>query len=109
MDVLNPIAQQDVIIHNAKCTHCIPITARYTNTTNVVVFVDPLGKCYVWVTTTIPGFEVGKKYTIQGKLHVETARLRNVKILATDTATSKDISEQPDAQDVLLGLAEYNN
>ena len=110
MDILN---QNEIAIEldKLKCVHNASINSRY-GSTHVVVFLDETKvKTYLWVTSTSTalGFEVNKYYKIGCKLCTDTNRVTHIKELFnySEEFTRSVKSEQPDAQDVLLGLANY--
>ena len=111
MDVLRPNAET-VVLNNLVCVQNIPIRTRY-GVTEVVVFADFEKKqTYAWATSTSSGmgFHVNESYDIRAKLYPEdNNKLTHVEELFTHDKKSIGSvkSEQPDAQDVLLGLANY--
>ena len=110
MDILKPEIK-DVVLHDVKCEHNVSVPSRYGSPSHVLVFTDTAGNCYVWMTSTNSnyGFLPGEKYNIMAKLNTATRRLTHVKELRDNKKIEKHAkSEQPDAQDVLLGLADYN-
>lgn len=107
MDVLNP--SEEVILKDVEVKHTIAVPGYAGRTTSIVVFMDSKANTYYWVTATYPGFEEGEICDIKAKCdRTRRNRLSFVKKLFTP---HKDIgsvkSEQPDAKDVLLGLANY--
>lgn len=100
MDVVNTINR--IELRDAKLKHDIKIPNGYGRTTHVLVFISRTAETYAWVTSSYPcEFEVGKVYDIKAHLH-DGNGLSYVKIINNPIK-----SEQPDAEDVLLGLASY--
>lgn len=112
MDVLRPNAET-VVLTNLVCVQNIPIRTRY-GVTEVIVFADFERKqTYAWTTSTSSGmgFHVNKSYDIRAKLYPhDNNKLTHVEeLFIHDKKSTESVkSEQPDAQDVLLGLADYN-
>lgn len=103
---INSIKQ--VKLYDLECVQNVPVRTQY-GVTNVVVFVDYEKRIsYFWATSTSMGlgFKVNNHYNIKANLNSETNKLTHVEELPYESAKVK--SEQPDAQDVLLGFADYN-
>lgn len=100
MDVVNTINR--IELRDAKLKHDIKIPNGYGKTTHVLVFMNKKAETYAWVTSYSGDFEVGKIYDIKAHLH-DGNGLSYVKIINNNPIKS----EQPDAEDVLLGLASY--
>lgn len=101
MDVVNTINR--IELYDVELKHDIKIPAdSYKKIVHVLVFMDKKANTYAWVTSTLNNFEVGKVYDIKAHLH-DGNGLSYVKIIDPNPAKS----EQPDAEDVLLGLASY--
>lgn len=99
------IQDKKFILQDAELVHDIEIPSYMGRTTHVIIFQDKKANTYYWVTTSYPvGFHEGHVYSIQAKIdRARSNRLSFVKIIK-----SNDKCEQPDAEDVLLGLSDYN-
>ena len=97
---------QDVTLNNVKLNHDIVVPGYRGKTTHVIIFQDKEANTYYWVTSSGPTlFEEGHIYNIKAKLdRTRGNRLSFVKIIKPG---DKSKSEQPDAEDVLLGLTSY--
>ena len=105
MEIQNLV--EDFILENAKLKHDITVPGYYrSKPTHVLIFQDKEANTYYWVTTSYPAeFVEGKIYNIKAKLdRTRGNRLSFVKIIKPG---DKSKSEQPDAEDVLLGLTSY--
>lgn len=104
MDVLNPITK--IELYDLEVKHVIAVPGYAGRTTSVVIFMDKQATTYYWVTATFPGFREGEICSIKAKCNKERRnRLSFVEEIESKSCVK---SEQPDAQDVLLGLADYN-
>ena len=103
---------EDIILKDVELKHDVAIPGFRGHTTHVLVFQDKQANTYCWATGSIPsGFEEGKIYDIKGKLdRTRNNRLSRVRIIENNNNNNLDSnkSEQPDAEDVLLGLSDYN-
>ena len=105
MEIQNLV--EDFILENAKLKHDITVPGYYkSKPTHVLIFQDKEANTYYWVTKSYPAeFVEGKIYNIKAKLdRTRGNRLSFVKIIKP---SDKSKSEQPDAEDVLLGLSSY--
>lgn len=104
MDVVDEI--EEIKLYDVEVRHVITI-AEYR--VHVLIFIDKDANTYYWTTSSSPSFEEGEICNIQAKCNrSRDNKLSWVKKIVTP---HKDIgsvkSEQPDAEDVLLGLANY--
>ena len=105
MEIQNLV--EEFVLENAKLKHDITVPGYYrSKPTHVLIFQDKEANTYYWVTTSYPAeFVEGKIYNIKAKLdRTRGNRLSFVKIIKPG---DKSKSEQPDAEDVLLGLSSY--
>lgn len=106
MEIQNLV--EEFVLENAKLKHDIIVPSYMGKTTHVFIFQDKEANTYYWVTAIYPvGFHEGHTYNIKAKLdRTRGNRLSYVKIVKNDVKTNPK-SEQPDAEDVLLGLTSY--
>lgn len=106
MDVLD--VSEELTLRDVEVRHIISVPGYRGNTTNIFIFIDKNADTYYWVTASHQPFVEGNIYDIECKCDRGRGnRLSYVKII--DTGSTKTVqSEQPDASDVLLGLADYN-
>ena len=106
MEIQNLV--EEFILEDAELKHDIAIPGYMGRTTHVIIFQDKEANTYYWVTTSYPAeFVEGKIYNIKAKLdRTRGNRLSYLKIMKNDVKTNPK-SEQPDAEDVLLGLTSY--
>lgn len=105
MEIQNLV--EEFILEDAELRHDITVPGYYrSKSTHVLVFQDKEANTYYWVTASYPtGFCEGHIYNIKAKLdRTRGNRLSFVKIIKPG---DKSKSEQPDAEDVLLGLTSY--
>ena len=105
MEIQNLV--EEFILEDAELRHDITVPGYYrSKPTHVLIFQDKEANRYYWVTTSYPAeFVEGKIYNIKAKLdRTRGNRLSFVKIIKPG---DKSKSEQPDAEDVLLGLTSY--
>ena len=105
MEIQNLV--EEFILEDAELRHDITVPGYYrSKSTHVLIFQDKEANTYYWVTTSYPAeFAEGKVYNIKAKLdRTRGNRLSFVKIIKPG---DKSKSEQPDAEDVLLGLSSY--
>ena len=104
MEIQNLV--EEFVLENAKLKHDITVPSYMGKTTHVFIFQDKEANTYYWVTASYPTeFVEGKIYNIKAKLdRTRGNRLSFVKIIKPG---DKSKSEQPDAEDVLLGLSSY--
>ena len=104
MEIQNLV--EDFILNDAELRHNIELPSYMGNATHVLIFQDKEANTYYWVTASYPtGFCEGHIYNIKAKLdRTRGNRLSFVKIIKPG---DKSKSEQPDAEDVLLGLSSY--
>lgn len=105
MEIQNLV--EEFILEDAELRHDITVPGYYrSKSTHVLVFQDKEANTYYWVTASYPtGFCEGHIYNIKAKLdRTGGNRLSFVKIIKPG---DKSKSEQPDAEDVLLGLSSY--
>ena len=105
MEIQNLV--EEFILEDAELRHDITVPGYYrSKSTHVLIFQDKEADTYYWVTTSYPAeFVEGKIYNIKAKLdRTRGNRLSFVKIIKPG---DKSKSEQPDAEDVLLGLSSY--
>ena len=104
MEIQNLV--EDFILNDAELRHNIELPGYMGKTTHVFIFQDKEANTYYWVTASYPtGFCEGRIYNIKAKLdRTRGNRLSFVKIIKPG---DKSKSEQPDAEDVLLGLSSY--
>ena len=104
MEIQNLV--EEFILNDAELRHDIATPGYMGKTTHVLIFQDKEANTYYWVTTSYPAeFVEGKIYNIKAKLdRTRGNRLSFVKIIKSG---DKSKSEQPDAEDVLLGLSSY--
>ena len=106
MDVLD--VTEKLTLNDVEVRHKISIPGYRGGTTDVYVFMDKNAETYHWTTATYQPLEVGKIYDIEGKCdRGSNNRLTYVKIISSGSKKTVQ-SEQPDAEDVLLGLKDYN-
>lgn len=104
MDVVN--ITENVELHDVEVKHIIPVPGYAGRTTSVIIFMNKNAETFYWVTTSFPEFVEGRIYDITAKCDkIKGNRLSFVKKLKPLNNTAK--SEQPDAEDVLLGIANY--
>lgn len=97
-----------IIKPNLKCKFNTTLHFEDFTDTHVIVLTDEkTHEVYLWTTVTDYGykFKVGHTYNIAA-MSCEDNRLANVRILK-EYHGDKTKSEQPDAEDVLLGLKDY--
>ena len=105
MEIQNLV--EEFILEDAELRHDITVPGYYrSKSTHVLIFQDKEANTYYWVTASYPtGFCEGHIYNIKAKLdRTRGNRLSFVKIIKPG---DKSKSEQPDAEDVLLGLSSY--
>lgn len=105
MEIQNLV--EEFTLNDAELRHDITVPGYYrSKSTHVLIFQDKEANTYYWVTTSYPAeFVEGKIYNIKAKLdRTRGNRLSFVKIIKPG---DKSKSEQPDAEDVLLGLTSY--
>ena len=104
MEIQNLV--EEFTLNDAELKHDIAIPGYMGKTTHVIIFQDEEANTYYWVTTSYPAeFIEGKIYNIKAKLdRTRGNRLSYVRIIKPDDNPK---SEQPDAEDVLLGLTNY--
>lgn len=105
MEIQNLV--EEFILEDAELRHDITVPGYYrSKSTHVLIFQDKEANTYYWVTASYPAeFVEGKIYNIKAKLdRTRGNRLSFVKIIKPG---DKSKSEQPDAEDVLLGLSSY--
>ena len=105
MEIQNLV--EEFILEDAELRHDITVPGYYrSKSTHVLIFQDKEANTYYWITTSYPTeFVEGKIYNIKAKLdRTRGNRLSFVKIIKPG---DKSKSEQPDAEDVLLGLTSY--
>ena len=105
MEIQNLV--EEFILEDAELRHDITVPGYYrSKPTHVLIFQDKEANTYYWVTATYPAeFIEGKIYNIKAKLdRTRGNRLSYVRIIKPDDNPK---SEQPDAEDVLLGLTNY--
>lgn len=105
MEIQNLV--EEFILEDAELRHDITVPGYYrSKSTHVLIFQDKEANTYYWVTAIYPvGFHEGHTYNIKAKLdRTRGNRLSFVKIIKPG---DKSKSEQPDAEDVLLGLSSY--
>ena len=97
---------QEVTLNNVKLNHDIVVPGYRGKTTHVLIFQDKDANTYYWVTSSGPTlFEEGHIYNIKAKLdRTRGNRLSYLKLIDQDVKPKR---EQPDAEDILLGLASY--
>lgn len=104
MDVVDEI--EEIKLYDVEVRHVITISGYRVR---VLIFIDKDANTYYWATSSLPSFKEGEICNIQAKCN----RSRNNKLswVKKIVTPHKDIgsvkSEQPDAEDVLLGLADY--
>ena len=104
MDVLD--VTEELTLNDVEVKHIISVPGYRGNTTNIFVFMDKEANTYCWVTASQP-FVEGNIYDIECKCNrLRGNKLTYVKILRSGS-TAAVHSEQPDAEDVLLGLSDY--
>lgn len=107
MDVVDEI--EEIKLYDVEVRHIITIPGYAGHRVSVLIFIDKDANTYYWTTSSFPSFKEGEICSIQAKCNrSKNNRLSWVKEIVTP---HKDIgsvkSEQPDAEDVLLGLANY--
>lgn len=105
MDVVNLV--ENLELYDVELRHDISIPGYAGRTTHVLIFMNKDAETYYWVTASFPTeFTEGHIYNIKAKCDKTRGnRLSFVKIIKPSGDMSK--SEQPDAEDVLLGIANY--
>ena len=102
MDVVN--TYDTVELHNILFKHdiLVPAITVMNKPMHVLIFQDEQNELYHWITTSYPdSFVRGHKYDLEARIYDSDKannKLSNVHILK---------HEQPDAEDVLLGLDSY--
>lgn len=100
MDVVN--TYETIELHNVLFKHdiSVPAITVMNKPVHVLIFQDEQNELYHWITTSYPdSFIRGHKYDLEAKIYNnDNNKLYNVRILR---------HEQPDAEDVLLGLDSY--
>ena len=111
MDVVD--VTEEMTLNDVEVRHKISVPGYRGNTTNIFIFIDKDANTYQWTTSSYPPFEVGKIYDIECKCdRGRNNRLSYVKLIGTGskkTVQSEQPAAKPDAEDVLLGLADYKN
>lgn len=107
MEIQNLV--EEFVLKDAELRHDIAIPGYMGKTTHVMIFQDKEANTYYWVTGCFPAeFVEGKIYNIKAKLdRTRGNRLSYVRIIKSSTSGDNPKSEQPDAEDVLLGLSDY--
>lgn len=94
--------------HNLKCKFNTTLCTEDPTSIHVIVLTnEKTHEVYLWTTVDDYGykFKVGHTYDIKA-MSCEDNRLANV-IILKEYHGDKTKSEQPDAEDVLLGLKNY--
>ena len=106
MEIQNLV--EEFILEDAELRHDIAIPGYMGKTTHVMIFQDKEANTYYSVRGCFPtGFREGTIYNIKSKLdRTRGNRLSFVRIIKDNMKTNPK-SEQPDAEDVLLGLSDY--
>lgn len=104
MEIQNLV--EEFILEDAELRHDIAIPGYMGRTTHVLIFQDSEANTYYWVTSSGPtAFVEGHIYNIKAKLDKTRGnRLSYLKLIDQDIKPKR---EQPDAEDILLGLASY--
>lgn len=104
MDVVDEI--EEIKLYDVEVRHIITVS-RYR--IHVLIFIDKDANTYYWTTSSFPSFEEGEICSIQAKCNrSRNNKLSWVKKIVTPYKNIGSVkSEQPDAEDVLLGLANY--
>lgn len=107
MDVVDEI--EEIKLYDVEVRHIITIPGYRIR---VLIFIDKDANTYHWTTTLSPispSFEEGEICNIQAKCNrSRNNKLNWVKKIVTPHKDIRSVkSEQPDAEDVLLGLADY--
>lgn len=102
---------KQIILKDIICNHNIPITGRY-GAIHIIIFYDPkTHNTWYWRTQTTDGlrYEEHNTYSIiaNDDGNYKLSRVNEVSFDRSKSSETK--SEQLDALDVLLGLAEYKN
>lgn len=106
MDVLN--VTEELTLNDVEVRHIITVPGYRGNVTNIFIFIDKEANTYYWVTASHQPFVEGNIYDIECKCNRGRGnRLSYVKIIRSGSTKTVQ-SEQPDAEDVLLGLKDYN-
>lgn len=105
MDVVDEI--EEIKLYDVEVRHVITISEYRVH---VLIFIDKDANAYYWTTSSLsPSFEEGEICNIQAKCNrSRNNKLSWVKKIVTPHKNTGSVkSEQPDAEDVLLGLANY--
>ena len=102
MDVVD--VTEEMTLNDVEVRHIIPIPSSKTK--YVCVFIDKQANTYYALSRTGVPFIEGGIYDIYCKYNPKNKRLTYIEIIK-----SKKIEQasHPDAEDVLLGLADYKN
>lgn len=113
MDVVD--VTEEMTLNDVEVRHIIPVPSSETG--YICVFIDKQANTYYALSRTGLPFVEGNVYDIHCKYNPKTKRLTYVEIMKLKKISNPNSvhnlkSEQashPDAEDVLLGLADYKN
>ena len=106
MDVLD--VTEELTLNDVEVRHIITVPGYRGNVTNIFIFIDKNADTYYWVTASQQPFVEGNIYDIECKCdRGRNNKLTYVKLIGSGSTKTVQ-SEQPDAEDVLLGLKDYN-
>lgn len=102
MDVVD--VTEEMTLNDVEVRHIIPVPSSETG--YICVFIDKQANTYYALSRTSVPFIEGGIYDIYCKYNPKNKRLTYIEIMK-----SKKIEQasHPDAEDVLLGLADYKN
>ena len=115
MDVVD--VTEEMTLNDVEVRHIIPVSSSKAKIGYVYVFIDKQANTYYALSRTGLPFVEGNVYDIYCKYNPKNKRLTYVEIMKLKKISNPNSvhnlkSEQashPDAEDVLLGLADYKN
>lgn len=115
MDVVD--VTEEMTLNDVEVRHIIPIPSSKAKIGYMYVFIDKQANTYYTLSRTRLPFTEGNVYDIYCKYNPKNKRLTYVEIMKLKKIINPNAvynlkSEQakhPDAEDVLLGLADYKN
>ena len=115
MDVVD--VTEEMTLNDVEVRHIIPIPSSKAKIGYMYVFIDKQANTYYTLSRTRLPFTEGNVYDIYCKYNPKNKRLTYVEIMKLKKIINPNSvynlkSEQvkhPDAEDVLLGLADYKN
>lgn len=115
MDVVD--VTEEMTLNDVEVRHIIPVSSSKATIGYVCVFIDKQANTYYTLSRTGLPFVEGNVYDIHCKYNPKNKRLTYIEIMKLKKISNPNSvhnlkSEQakhPDAEDVLLGLADYKN